>query len=588
MYRLMIVDDERSERELVRFLIRDSHLDLEVCEAADGMTALQLLTDAPIDILCTDVQMPGMSGLDLSRKVKELCPEVKIIIFSGYAEFSYAKTAVTLGVENYILKPIEPAEMENTLRGVIAGLDEQRREALPGPGRSDIYRLRYHLHCAVNGWYSRIEWTPDLAEWLGRFTHMLLLSFDASFLDHYMFSLLDDLKIVFGTNLESLSLSAEELLILICDVPQDLPALCGHVCKRIRLKYGHRCRIAVSRPLREYGTAPEPLSVGSGEYAAETADPASVRSGEYAAETVCAERRECRTGPGRTVCVLPEYEPEQKPALADPPARPAECPDYALAFADVESLMEDRFWSPDVSVFSHERTAPAAPSQGSPDDSAQILQIRGALSSHNEARFLELLEPLCRKYAQPSAQSQLYVKFVFSNLLSTMYPYIPAEADGRKASLDDMISSLYTQQDVTEIIAFIRRLSASAARNLNAGEEDIRSEVSGAIRYIREHYAEELSVEKLASVVYLAPDYLSRLFKKSTGISITRYIRQLRMEKAVSLLLETDDKVIDIGAAVGYPNYSYFCQSFREYYGISPDRCRQEERKRRGAAGTGN
>lgn len=81
----------------------------------------------------------------------------------------------------------------------------------------------------------------------------------------------------------------------------------------------------------------------------------------------------------------------------------------------------------------------------------------------------------------------------------------------------------------------------------------------------------------LASLVYLTPDYLSRLFKKSTGKSLSQYIRQVRMERASELLRTTSRKVIDIGTSVGYANYSYFCQSFREYFGRSPEKYRQEE-----------
>ncbi len=77
-------------------------------------------------------------------------------------------------------------------------------------------------------------------------------------------------------------------------------------------------------------------------------------------------------------------------------------------------------------------------------------------------------------------------------------------------------------------------------------------------------------MERLASIVFLTPDYLSRLFKKSMGKSISQYIRQFRMEKARELLTGTNRKVIDIGEAVGYPNYSYFCQSFRDISGLPP------------------
>ena len=78
----------------------------------------------------------------------------------------------------------------------------------------------------------------------------------------------------------------------------------------------------------------------------------------------------------------------------------------------------------------------------------------------------------------------------------------------------------------------------------------MRKEVACAISYIANHYSEDLSAEVLASAVYLTPDYLSRLFKKATGKSISQYIRQYRMEKAKDALLHTRKKVIDIVKAL--------------------------------------
>lgn len=107
-------------------------------------------------------------------------------------------------------------------------------------------------------------------------------------------------------------------------------------------------------------------------------------------------------------------------------------------------------------------------------------------------------------------------------------------------------------------------------------DTDVRREVQIVQRYVLQNYASDLSVETLAELVYLAPDYLNRLFKKATGRNVGQYLRQVRMDNASRLLLETNRKVMDICADVGYPNYSYFCQSFRDYFGKSPERYRKE------------
>ena len=101
MYRMLIVDDEKNERECILYLLKNSAFDLEIREAEDGVAALALLKYWPAQILFTDVQMPGMDGLCLIREALSLYPDICPIIFSGYADFAYAKTAISLGVKNY-------------------------------------------------------------------------------------------------------------------------------------------------------------------------------------------------------------------------------------------------------------------------------------------------------------------------------------------------------------------------------------------------------------------------------------------------------------------------------------------------------
>ena len=78
----------------------------------------------------------------------------------------------------------------------------------------------------------------------------------------------------------------------------------------------------------------------------------------------------------------------------------------------------------------------------------------------------------------------------------------------------------------------------------------------------------------LAEKVYMATSYLSHIFKKDTGQNLSKFIKAYRMEKAKEMLEETHEKIVQISYAVGYPNVSYFCQSFREFYGVSPQKFR--------------
>jgi two-component system response regulator YesN len=126
MYRILIVDDEKDERDVVCFLLKKYGFQLNILEAENGRDALNLLKKQQTDILFTDVRMPFLYGTDLAAKARELYPNIQILFFSGYDDFAYAKEALTLGAVDYILKPIHPEEFRKTIQNTLQKLDDQK------------------------------------------------------------------------------------------------------------------------------------------------------------------------------------------------------------------------------------------------------------------------------------------------------------------------------------------------------------------------------------------------------------------------------------------------------------------------------
>jgi len=127
---MLIAEDERNEYELVLFLLDKFHLSssFHIFHATNGKQAVQILEDAPIDVLLTDIEMPFVNGLDLAKKARESHEELPIIFFSCYDNFSYAKTALSLGACNYMLKPLDPGEFEKTIASTITRLEQMHRK----------------------------------------------------------------------------------------------------------------------------------------------------------------------------------------------------------------------------------------------------------------------------------------------------------------------------------------------------------------------------------------------------------------------------------------------------------------------------
>lgn len=501
MYKMLIVDDEKTERECIRYLIESGELSLDLKEAPNATDALALLRKWPADILFTDVQMPVMTGLELVRQAWDFLPDLKTIIFSSYAEFEYARTAMALGAENYILKPVVPEELDRTLRTVIKELDD----ALDSRIRQDMqqsYLLQYALQCCINGNVSPSGLTPDISRQLDSFSQLVLLDFTAPFLEKNYTAFYEGLRSFLHLNMETLSLSPDQALLFLRESHPDSRSFGQRLHSYIRDAFRTDCYISVSRPLNG-------------------------------------------------------------------------CSDLQDAYTATEQQMEQRFWNPQVRVFSYDDQAAPAESQDAPDDDSQLTVIKRCLAGKDGEGLLKNLEQLFAKYRTPSSQSQIFVKFVFSNLITALYPHLPGKDEF--APLETLITDLYLQPDILEIIKTVQSMSARIIESFEAADQNVRREILSVKDYIGKNYQNDLSVEMLASLVYLTPDYLSKLFKKSVGKSLSQYIRQVRMEQASQLLRTTGKKVIDIGIAVGYPNYSYFCQSFREYFGKSPDKYRQEE-----------
>ncbi|MFC9711898.1 response regulator [Paenibacillus sp. NPDC056933] len=124
MYKVFIVDDEPFIIEGLYDILDWSSFEMEiVSHAGNGQAALNALSSQPVDILITDISMPIMNGLDLIREARRLQPDIKVIILSGFNEFEYLKEGMQLGIENYLLKPINVEELESTLRNTTAKLD---------------------------------------------------------------------------------------------------------------------------------------------------------------------------------------------------------------------------------------------------------------------------------------------------------------------------------------------------------------------------------------------------------------------------------------------------------------------------------
>lgn len=130
--KLLIVDDERSTREGLRDTVDWQEANItDVCCARNAFEALQIMRSTPADILLMDIRMPGMDGLELSTQLLQEYPDIRIILLSAYADFTYARTAMTLGINEYLVKPVDIGTL---LTAVIKACNEIAMQRLSSAG----------------------------------------------------------------------------------------------------------------------------------------------------------------------------------------------------------------------------------------------------------------------------------------------------------------------------------------------------------------------------------------------------------------------------------------------------------------------
>lgn len=183
MYKVLIADDEKIEREMIRYLIRQNNFPLDVYEVENGEDALELMSEVEIDILITDIKMPFMDGMTLATIVKEKYPNIYIVFFSGYEDFSYAKKAMQLNAVNYILKPVDEDEFINTLDSVVEKIRKGRELIQMNEDKKRILHNHILQH-VINGMdYSHLTSLYSFVDlsFLAKFHYMMIMHIKSDF-----------------------------------------------------------------------------------------------------------------------------------------------------------------------------------------------------------------------------------------------------------------------------------------------------------------------------------------------------------------------------------------------------------------------
>lgn len=499
--KILVVDDEKIERNGMKFLLSNRSETLDIYEAANGKEALEILKKKHMDILFTDIKMPFMTGTELVEQARFVQPDIEMVIFSGYGEFEYAKQAMKYGVDNYVLKPVDPVEFHSTFDKLLSKIQEReisRQESKETKEHLDSYFMNRYLEYGTPELLCKIRDRIDTSEW-EKVCAMFMIESEGDFFEENEEAAQKQLTKELNRKMDFLNLSPErELCLLKSDC--DIKMFAQRISEILTQAYGDKFYIAASSRIQSIEDMPQ-------------------------------------------------------------------------AFELLDNLMENKFYRKKTKVFFTQEKSEGVSVEQFMNDSIEYMIEDIHLNDmiHLNEHFLNLKKSVggFEKY------SQIYTKFLFSNLVKELYSQQHIEGH----SLEESIQKIYELQSMDEVLQEIEELITKFEQRLSDTKENARDEVERAKSFIYEHYNEDLSVEILAEQVYLSPGYFSYIFKKETGQNLSRFVKEYRIEQAKKRLSDTNMKVVQICQETGFSNVSYFIKSFREYYGCTPEQFRKGELK---------
>ncbi|MUT65300.1 response regulator [Paenibacillus sp. NEAU-GSW1] len=533
MYKLVLVDDEAVVREGIREKIKWEALGFEcAADCENGVAALEAIDRLQPDVVLTDINMPFMDGLELTKAVKSKYPDMKMIILTGYDDFDYAQRAVKLQVNDFILKPITAAELTAVLEKLKEELDGQQKE------KEDLERLRRQLRESMPAlkerFLDRIAMMPigerELAE--------RLVFFGLELAGPFFIALAIDLDLPERSGLTAAD--RELLRFAVYNVAQEL----------LHEEKG----AAVFRSSREEkvlailsGNGTESLNDRS----QELADAIRTSAEQFLKRTVSVG---IGTSSGDLRCIHEschsaisalEYRlllgGNQVISISDMEIRSGRGADYSQEF---------------------DRKLIAGIKTGTPDE--VDIAVEAAISQHRTA-MLTIEQSYIRLQRTIIAVIQALEELGCEE----------AEVFGKGVNPVTAIYSFRTLEEISEWLKTACRRAVDSVAEARDGQW--RKQLKDALAIIHERYGDaDLSVKAVSKQALMSVSYFSAAFKAHTGKTFVEYLTALRMDKAKELLKFTALKTYEIAARSGYPDAQYFSVLFKKHTGDSPTEYRQK------------
>lgn len=521
MRQLLIVDDEYIAVEGLKSGVKWSDIGISRLFAAYSPDqAKEVFRQETVDILLCDIEMPQGTGLELLEWVREHYPRTETIFLTCHADFTYAKQAIQLGILDYLLKPIPYPELEETVKKAIRKLDQENRiSEFSNYGK---YWVQHQPLIIERFWLDILSQTipaDEAAIQKAAEERNIPYSAEMTFYPiliqirrwYKEISLRDEKKLEYVVRK-----SAEELLL-------------SNLENGLLVSLGNGTMLAL------VGGDPK-MAAGDDLRSACDAFVEACRSYFYAG----------------VACYIGESASGHRMASMFNRLRGLDANN--VAWDQGVFLLKDL---PQI------KTSPPAHDMG-----VWALLFKEG----NQTQLLKSIEDYINaQLASNRLNSATLYQF---NLDVQQMVYYVLQIKGIQAHRlfgDDYSKELIaaSMRSANASYAWISHMVTKSMDMISSADRS-ESVVDKVKAYIREHLEEDISREDIANAVYLNPDYLTRIFKKETGMSIVDYVSNQRLDMAAALLADTDMSVSSIAGKLGYANFSYFSRIFKKHMHLTP------------------
>ena len=538
MLKIFLAEDEVVVRETIKRMIPWEELGFElVGEAADGEMALPLLLRQQPDLLITDIKMPFMDGLTLARLAKKEIPGLKVVILSGYDDFNYAKQAIGIGVEDYLLKPI-------TKNALIERLSEIRSRYEHEKTQKEYYEKfqremqAYEKNSSRDFFEALVGGSMDMMEVYKR-AEKLGLDIVAEAYNVLIFTMNCD-EDFSGQRDEYSSWEAESLELL-----ENFFA-------------GHSSAMLFRSNIFSYGV----LLKGQRETIEE-----NTRACVDEIRKILSRqdgRREWFLAVGQSVERLSQIQKSYHTA--------------SRAFSQRYLYDENILYYDEMETMEH----PGG--QEETEDNAYLQKVDvNALNPAILQKFLsnglqEETENFVKDYfyaiGQEPMESLVFRNYVILNVRFSVISFIKGLGcdtnEMESADTEEVLAE--SGKNMESAIAYAKKMISQAIeiRDQNSGNKN-RSILKTAVDFIDSHYMdEEISLNTVANVANVSSNHFSALFSQNMGQTFIEYLTSLRMNKAKELLRCTGMRSSEIAGEIGYKDAHYFSYLFKKTQGMTP------------------